>query len=123
MSGGPGGKDKDYCGANKPSPLREVNPHPYGPRIMSGVWPGLTAHQADIADGILKWLNYGSSPFALLTGVAGTGKTTLITALGQNLGGVAFAALTGKAASLALDGRPRRADAAQTFVLPARRGG
>jgi exodeoxyribonuclease-5 len=67
---------------------------------MTGVWPGLTRHQAEVADGVLRWLNYGTSPFALLTGAAGTGKTTVITALGQSLGGVAFAAFTNKAASV-----------------------
>jgi exodeoxyribonuclease-5 len=66
---------------------------------VSDVWPGLTPQQATVAAGILEWLNYGSSPFCLVHGVAGVGKTTLVTALGQNLGGVAFCAFTGKAAS------------------------
>jgi exodeoxyribonuclease-5 len=66
---------------------------------MTGGWPGLTPQQAAVADGVREWLNYGTSPFCLVHGVAGTGKTTLITTLGQSLGGVAFAAFTGKAAS------------------------
>jgi exodeoxyribonuclease-5 len=59
----------------------------------------LTPQQAAVAAGILEWLNCSSSPFCLIHGVAGTGKTTLATTLGQSVHGVAFAAFTGKAAS------------------------
>jgi exodeoxyribonuclease-5 len=59
----------------------------------------LTPQQGDVAAGIREWFRYGTSPFCLLHGVAGVGKTTLITALEQSIGGARFAAFTGKAAS------------------------
>jgi exodeoxyribonuclease-5 len=67
---------------------------------VSGIWPGLTSQQSDVADGIVGWFRYGTSPFCLVGGYAGTGKTTVATALGRSLAGVAYAAFTGKAASI-----------------------
>jgi exodeoxyribonuclease-5 len=59
----------------------------------------LTRQQQDVAAGITGWYRNDTSQFCLVHGLAGTGKTTLITALGQSLHGVAFCAFTNKAAS------------------------
>jgi exodeoxyribonuclease-5 len=66
---------------------------------MSGQWSELTRQQSAAADGIVDWYRNDTSQFCLVHGLAGTGKTTLITALGQSLHGVAFCAFTNKAAS------------------------
>jgi exodeoxyribonuclease-5 len=60
----------------------------------------LTPEQQRIADGILSWHAAGDKPFAVLHGVAGVGKTTLIARIGQILDGVRYCAFTGKAASV-----------------------
>jgi exodeoxyribonuclease V len=78
----------------------------YAPRVPT--LPILTPDQAVARDAILRWLREKSAPFLTLGGYAGTGKTTLIAALRQNLAEekdwgnktVAFCSYTGKAASV-----------------------
>jgi exodeoxyribonuclease-5 len=60
----------------------------------------LTSEQQRIADGIRNWHAAGDKPYAVLHGVAGVGKTTLITRVGQSLEGVRYCAFTGKAAAV-----------------------
>jgi ATP-dependent exoDNAse (exonuclease V) alpha subunit len=59
----------------------------------------LSREQRDAAADIKRWLAQNSSPFYYLSGFAGVGKTTVVTALQHEFrGSVAYVAPTGKAA-------------------------
>jgi exodeoxyribonuclease-5 len=83
------------------------------PAVASAsAFAGLTVEQRRVADGILSWHAIGTTPYCTLHGVAGVGKTTVITRLGQILPGARFAAFTGKAASVL---RSKGGDGASTL--------
>jgi exodeoxyribonuclease V len=72
----------------------------------------LSPHQQEALDVITARLRSSTSPFAFLAGLAGTGKTELITRIGRERPDVQYVAFTGKAASIL---RARGADNAQTM--------
>lgn len=72
----------------------------------------LSRQQRDAYDAIMKWRRSGRQQVFDIAGLAGTGKTELVTRLGIELTDIQYAAFTGKAASVL---RQRGADNAATL--------
>jgi exodeoxyribonuclease-5 len=68
------------------------------PNLQRGIT--LSAHQQEALETILTLLRWSNTRHVFLAGLAGTGKTQIVTEIGRDRSDVQYAAYTGKAASV-----------------------